>query len=128
MSTENLDGIYSYPAAADLSASQYQVCIINTSGQAALAGANSGLVDGILHNLPKAGEMARLILKQGVVVKAKLGTGGATLGAHLTTDATGKLVVATTGQNIVAKAHRIAGAAGDVIDVLWLGRGGGVAP
>lgn len=127
MATENLDGIYSYPAAADLSASQYQAVIVNTSGAAALAGANSGLVDGMLHNLPKTGEMARVIIMRGCVVKAKLGTGGATLGAHLTTDAVGKLVVATTGQNVVAKAQK-AGAAGDVIDVLWFGRGAGVAP
>jgi hypothetical protein len=128
MSTENLDGIYSYPAAADLSAAQYQAVIVNTSGAIGLAGANSALVDGILHNAPKQNEMGRVIVMRGVVAKARLGTGGATLGALLTTDAVGKLVVATTGQNVVAKAHRYAGAAGDIIEVLWYGRGGGVAP
>lgn len=128
MATENLDGIYSYPAAADLSASQYQAVSINTSGQAALVGANSAAVDGILHNAPKQGEMARVITLRGVVVKAKLGSGGATLGALLTTDGTGKLVVATTGQNVVAKAHRYAGAAGEIIEVLWWGNRGAVAP
>lgn len=126
MATENLDGIFSYPAAADLSTSQYQAIVVNTSGQAALAGANAALADGILHNLPKSGEMARVIIARGVVAKARLG-GTVTQGAHLTTDATGRLVVATTGQNVVAKAHR-AGVVGDIIDVLWFGRGGGVAP
>lgn len=121
MSTENLDGISSWPAAADLSASQYQAVVINTSGQAALAGANSAVVDGILHNLPTAGKQARVISKGGVRVKAKLGTGGATLGAYLTTDAVGKLVIATTGQNAWAKAAYEAGAAGDIIAVHWFG-------
>lgn len=128
MSFENLDGIFSYPAAADLRTSQYQACVVNTSGQAALAGANSALVDGILHNLPNITEMARLVIAMGVTVKARLGVGGATLGSLLTTDATGKLVIATTGQNVCAKAHFEAGAAGDIISVLWYGRAGRTAP
>lgn len=128
MSAENLDGIYSWPAAADLRTSQYQAVIVNTSGAVGLAGANSALVDGILHNLPNTNEDARVIIAKGVIAKARLGTGGATLGAHLTTDATGKLVIATTGQNVVAKAAVRAGVAGDIIEVLWLGRGNSLAP
>lgn len=127
MSTENLDGIYSLPAAADLSASQYQAVVANTSGQFALAGANAANVDGLLHNLPKSGEAARAIIARGVVTKARLGTGGATAGALLTTDAVGKLVIATTGQNVVAKAIG-AGAAADIIAVIWYGNRGAVAP
>lgn len=128
MATENLDGIYSLPAAADFSSSQYQAVILNTSGQFALAGANSALVAGILHNKPVAGDLARVITLRGVVVKARLGTGGATVGALLTTDSVGKLVIATTGQIVVAQAHRYAGAASEVIEVLWWGNRGAVAP
>lgn len=128
MATENLDGIYSYPAAADLSASQYHAVVINTSGAAALAGANAANVDGILHNAPVSGDQARVITLRGVTVKAKLGVGGATLGALLTTDATGRLVIATTGQNVVAKAHRYAGVVNEIIEVLWWGNRGAEAP
>lgn len=129
MATENLDGIYSYPAAADLSANQYHAVTINSSGEAALAGANSALVDGILHN-PTAnaqGVMARVITLRGVVVKAKFGATVA-LGALLTTDATGRLVTATTGQNVVAKAHRFGGVVNEIVEVLWFASTGRVAP
>lgn len=124
MATENLDGIYSFPAAADLSASQYCFAVINTSGQAALIGANA-VPDGLIHNAPKANEMARLVLKSGVITKARYG-GTVTLGALLTTDASGRLVVATTGQNVVAKAI-VAGVVNDVGMVHYY-RSRGVAP
>jgi hypothetical protein len=127
MATENLDGIYSYPAAADLSGSQYQAVVVNSSGAAALAGANVS-VDGLLHNLPKLGEMARVVHLQGVILKVRAGAAFA-VGAYLTTNATGRLVTATTGQFVCAKAQRQAATAnGDIVEVLWFGRGGGVAP
>lgn len=128
MATENLDGIYSLPAGADLSSSQYQAVKVNTSGQVVLCGANAADADGILHNAPASGALARFITLRGVVVKARLGTGGATIGALLATDASGKLVIATSGQNVVAKAHRFAGAANEIIEVLWWGNRGAVAP
>lgn len=128
MSTENLDGIYSYPAAADLSGSQYCAMTINSSGQAAVAAANSALVDGILHNntADAANKMARLITLSGVVVKAKLGATVA-IGALLTTDASGRLVTATSGQNVVAKAHRFGGVVNEIVEVLWWGKRGTAA-
>jgi hypothetical protein len=120
MSSENLDGIYSLPAAADLSGSQYCMSVANSSGQAALAGANA-IVDGLIHNLPKAGEMCRLVIKQGVVTKLKYG-GTIAVNALLTTDASGRLVTATTGQNVCAKAL-VAGVVGDVGQGIFYGPG-----
>lgn len=119
MSTENLDGIYSYPAAADLSANQYQFASVNTSLEAALTAAGA-LPDGLLHNLPKAGEMARLVHLRGVVVKAKVGAGGVTAGAVVCVGAAGIVVSATSGHIRIGKALK-AGAAGDIIEMLYLG-------
>jgi hypothetical protein len=132
MATENLDGIYSYPAAADLSGSYGCAVSINSSGEAALAGANSAAVDGIIHSnnpaLNAQGDMIRVVTLRGVTVKAKSGAAWA-LGALLTTDSTGRLVTATTGQNVVAKAHRFAASKANVIvEVLWYGNRGAVAP
>jgi hypothetical protein len=126
MSTENLDGIYSWPAAVDLSADQYQIGVLNSSGQIALAGANALSPAGVIHNLPAAGEQARIVIVRGVIIKARLG-GTVPLGSKLTTDATGRLVVATTGQNVCAIASDTAGVVGDIVPVLWLGYAG-VAP
>jgi hypothetical protein len=124
MSTENLDGIYSYPAAADLRTSQYCFAVLNGSGQAALIGANA-IPDGQIHNLPNTGEMCRLVQKEGVVLKAKYG-GTVAVNALLTTDASGRLVTATSGQNVVAKAL-VAGVVNDIGQVLYY-RYRGVAP
>lgn len=99
MATELLESqLYSLPAAADLSAHQYEPVVVNTSGQVALAGANV-VPHGHLQNLPKQGEMARFV-HNGKVVKAKAGTGGVTVGAKLATIA-GGYAVATTGQAVV---------------------------
>lgn len=97
MATENLDCTYSLPAAADLRTKQGYPVTINTSGQVALAAANT--VDyGHLHNAPNTGEMARIV-HHGKVVKAVAG-GTITLGAKIATHANG-YAVASTGQAVV---------------------------
>lgn len=120
MAWENLEGIYSLPAAVDLSANQYQAVVANASGQFALCGLGA-IPDGILHNLPKAGEQARAVTLHGVVVKMKAGA-AISLGGFISSDATGRAVTSvTTGHARFGKALRAAGAAGDIIEVLYLG-------
>lgn len=119
MATENLDGIYSFPAAADYRNAQYQAVVINTSGQAALAGLGVR-PHGILHNAPNVGEQARVILMAGVVVKLRLGTGGATLGALLSTDANGKGVISVTSTHKRFAIANAAGVAGEIIEALYV--------
>lgn len=119
MAWENLDGIYSLPAAADLSSSQYQAVVANTSGQFALAGLGA-IPDGILHNLPKSGEMARAVTMHGVVLKMKCG-GTVAVNDFASCDATGKLVKSvTTGHARFGKVLR-AGVSGDIVEILYLG-------
>lgn len=97
MATENLDCIFSLPAAADLTGKEGYAIVINTSGQVALAGANV-VPHGHLHaQNVKAGEMARFV-HHGKVVKSKA-AGTITLGARCATHANG-YAAATTGQNV----------------------------
>lgn len=125
MATENLDTLDSAPAAADFTTKVGYGAIFNTSGQLALAGANA-VIDGIIHAPAVAAEACRFISK--AVPSAKLKAGGTiTRGALLTTDANGAFVVATTGQNVLAKA-RVAAAAGDVFPAIYYGPTGRVAP
>lgn len=103
MSTQTPDGVYSLPAGADLSSSQYCGVVMNTSGQFVLPAAGV-LPDGFLQNLPKAGEQARVQLI-GKVLKAKAGTGGVTVGAKVSCDANGAFITnGATGALFTGKA------------------------
>jgi hypothetical protein len=90
MSTQTPEGIWSLPAGADLSGSQFCAVVINTSGQFVLPAAGVK-AHGILQNLPKSGKQARVYLN-GRVLKAKAGTGGVTAGAPVSANATGAFI------------------------------------
>jgi hypothetical protein len=108
---------YSLPAAADLSASQYRAVVINGSCLIAVCGLGA-MPEGVLDNLPKAGEMARIFIFQRYVGKIKVGVGGVAAGGLFSSDATGKAIVGATGAARFGKALMV-GAAGDVITALF---------
>lgn len=124
MATDNFDGIFSLPAAADYTAVNYpRLVAVNTSGQYALCAAGA-VPDGIGDNFPvAAGEQLRGFLFHGVVKRLEVGTGGVTRGARVSSDAAGKVVIsATSGHAYIGKALE-AGAAGEVIQVLYMPNG-----
>lgn len=124
MAHDNHDGIYSLPAAADYSAVlRPRLVAINTSGQYALCGLGAK-PDAVGDNFPVAsGAQLRGVALRGIVKKLEVGTGGVTLGAKVSSDANGKIVLSvTSGHEYIGKALR-AGAAGDVVEVLFLGQG-----
>lgn len=105
-------------AAADLSAKQYYAVVFGASG-VALAG--DGLaVDGILQNTPASGEVCEVTF--GGVSKAVAGA-AITKGAAVASDANGKLITAVSGDYIVGRALRAAGAANEIIPVLLSSQG-----
>jgi hypothetical protein len=112
MAFQNPDGIFSLPAAADFSATKWPLVVINTSGQFALCGAGA-IPHGTLDNAPKAGEQARAYLL-GPVLKAKAGTGGVTLGAKLSSNATGDAVISVTSGHACFGIALEAAAAGEI--------------
>lgn len=105
----------SLPAAGDLSAAQYKIVYVNSSGQAAVANATSHTV-GVLQNDPSAAGQAATVAYAGVS-KVKAG-GTVAAGARVTSDANGAAVAAATAGDAVIGVALNAGVSGDVIPVL----------
>lgn len=126
MATNNLDGIFSCPAAADYTAvTKPRLVALNTSGQYALCGAGA-VPDAVCENFPlAAGEQARGYLTPGIVVRCEVGSGGVTRGAKVCSDSAGKLVAGSSTNNYVGKALE-AGADGEVISFIFNPNGLGV--
>lgn len=105
-----------YPSDADLSADgagQYRV-VQRTATGFSLCTANDPDAIGILQDDPATGEAGTI--KTDGVSKGQAGA-AFTNRALLTTDATGRLVTATTGQNVVARALEAATAADQLVAV-----------
>lgn len=101
-------------ASGDLSAQQYRAVVVDSNGQAAVAGA-AVVIDGVLQNNPAAIGRAATVAISGVV-KMKCG-GAVTNGGPVTTDASGDIVNAATGNPIVGIALAT-GSSGGIIPVL----------
>lgn len=106
------DALVSYPSDADYSADgtgQFRA-VKRTATGVVLCGANEAVVLGILQNDPKTGEGATVKTQE--TSKAIAGA-AVTVNARLATDAAGRLVAATSGQNVCAVALEAAAASGD---------------
>lgn len=108
MAHQNLDCIYSLPAAADLRTHQHKLIVVNSSGLVALCGVGAH-PHGKLDNVPNTSEMARIILFY-PVLKLKAGTGGVTLGAAFCSDAAGAAIAGSSGNQKVGIALETAAA------------------
>lgn len=97
---ESLTSI-SVQASADLSGSQYRAMVINADGRLAAA-STGGSMDGLLQDKPNAAGLAGAIAIDGVS-KAVVGA-AVTAGDDLAVGSAGKLVTATTGDVVVARA------------------------
>lgn len=102
----------SYPAGADLSASQFLVVKREADGDIVVAGAGEGV--GILDNAPLATETADVVTAG--TTKVKCGAAVA-IGDRLIADAEGKAIPATAGTSVglIFGTAREAGADGTII-------------
>jgi hypothetical protein len=118
---------YGLPAAIDFSAltSPFRLLVMNGAGAWALCGAGIR-ADAVGSSPVKAGQIARGWLPHSAVRKIEAGAAIAAY-ASLMSDATGRVVTATTGNKIIGKALAAASAAGDLITVLY-DTGLGTAP
>lgn len=115
MAFDNSVQSVSLPAAADLSAAQFKLLTVNSSGNAALAGATS-LVVGVLQNKPDAAGKAATVAYAGV---SKVVAGGSiTAGARVTADANGAAVAAASAGDAVLGVALATASSGDLIPVL----------
>jgi len=119
---ENVGGYLSLIASADLSSYQYHAVKIDTSGYVALCG-DGELAVGILQDAPDtAGDICQVAPLNGRKLKAVVGTGGITAGDDLGVDASGHLVAAATGDQVVGVALETA-AAGAIAQFIALSSG-----
>lgn len=115
MATENSVFCISLPAAADLSAAQYKIVHINSSGQAAVSNATSNAV-GVLQNKPTAAGRVATVAHAGI---SKCVAGAAiTAGSRVTSDANGNAITAATAGDPVIGFAVTGAASGDVFSVL----------
>lgn len=112
----------SEPAVADLSAKDGYALIFSGAG-VTVAGANARIVGICVDPVASGRNATYQVAGQ---VRAVAGA-GVSKGALLTTDSSGRLVTATTGQNVVAQALE-AGSANAVMAVEVFPGGGGLAP
>lgn len=124
MSQEQNGQDITLPAVGDLSAAQYKAVVVNTSGQAAAAGADA-VIAGILQNDPAAAGRGCTVRNFGSS-KFVAGTGGVTAGDTLRSEAGGALVTASTGENRGALALETV-AAGGIGECLLLPNGSAVS-
>lgn len=110
-------GINSIEAGEDLSAKDYYFVQLDANGELEVGEGATDLLVGILMpegNVGGAGTHATY--QSAGVAKLKLGVGGATVGAWITSDASGTGIVTTTDGNLAVRALE-AGDEGDIISV-----------
>ena len=110
-----------YPAVADYSVTGQYCAVKRVAGGIELCGANSTTFLGVLIDDPKEGEPGSVKVRD--VAKGKAGAAFA-IDAKLTTDASGRFVTATSGQNVWAKALEAATAADQLVAIEVVGFGG----
>lgn len=115
------DGCISFKTASDLSACQYHGVKLSAADTVAIADANGDGIVGVLMNKPTSGEEARIFTTQGGKVVLYAGAAITAVKKLLTTDASGHWIMASDGDIVAAYATQTAGAAGDVIEAVWIG-------
>jgi len=119
MATSDAVKMASFPANADLSASQYCFVSVNSSGKVAVTG--DGLsADGILQNDPAAADREAAVAIGGRS-KVKLG-GTVAAGDDVGSDSTGRAVTAATGDVILGKCVE-GGAVNNIGSIIFQPRG-----
>lgn len=116
MAIKNDLNVSSFIAEAAMSSTNYRFVKVGTNAQEVnLCGAGEKMI-GIRQNSPAIGEEVNV--QTGAVAKLTLGSGGATKGDWLKSDAAGAGVTTTTDKNIVGAQALETGSENEVISVL----------
>lgn len=108
--------VKSSDAGADLSTHQYKAVKYDGSGNLAVCGLGES-ASGFLQNDPNAAGKSGDVMKLGIT-RAIAGAAIATKGLKLASDASGRVIVASTGHHVIGISEGTAGALGDIIPVL----------
>jgi hypothetical protein len=123
MSGITQDRTRTFKATADLSTSQFCFVKLDTSNQnqVVIAAAATDQIIGVLQNAPKAGDVAQVLLLNGNGTTLVQAAGAISIGAVVTSNASGLAVATTTTGNLVCGvAIDAAAASGDLIEVALL--------
>lgn len=115
MATDEAVQTITIPASADLSTKQYELAVIDTSGQLAILASQGADADGVLYNDPNAAGVEGT-LAFGGKVKVKYGA-TITAGDKLTSGADGRAETAASGDHVIGKAV-VSGVDGDIGEML----------
>lgn len=116
MAVESNVQVYSRPASADLSASPSRFATLS-AGKVAICSTQGEVSVGVTGDDPPSAADQACELKHAGIVRIVAGAAVAAL-ANVTTDTTGRAILATTGNRIHGQALEAASAAGEVIEVL----------
>ena len=124
------DGCLTFKCATDLSSRQYRVVKLSAAWTVAACDAAGAITTigpiGILQNAPDGStdsELgAKVLCTPGYVGLAEAGAAISTVG-RISCDSVGRVIAAADGYNILGYALETAGAAADIISVMWLPEG-----
>ena len=114
------DGCTSWKTASDCSALQYHIVQLSAAKTVGIGVANGDLTIGVLQNKPASGEAARVFTQPGGICKVYAGAAISTVGTPLVSDASGHAIGASDNDIICGYALETAGAAGDIIEMLFI--------
>lgn len=118
MATENLGKLLTVPAGSDLSAKQWYAMTVNSSGQLAVAAAGGANARGILQDKPNAaGRAGSLMIGTGLSMA--VAGAAANVGDQGTTDPSGRMVTAVSGDTILGFFMEAPTAANQVVSFVW---------
>jgi hypothetical protein len=109
---------FSAVAVADLSALQYKIMKLDSTGKVAAATAATDVIIGVLDNTPVLGELASVWLRSSNgTFKVKLG-GTVAIGDAVTSDGSSAGIATTTAGNQILGYAVQAGVSGNIIEVM----------
>jgi len=115
MASENTLGYLTYQAAGDLSAKQF--CLVKLSAADTVDTAGAGeLCIGVLQNNPNAAGLVATVSRDGDVTRVVAGA-AFSAGVKLASDANGKAVLATTGDEVIGISNQAATALDEVVEM-----------
>lgn len=115
MSQSTINNEKTLLAGEDLSAKQFYIVQLDSSGDVEVGEGATDLLVGVLQNTPESGQAARYRFNgtSKVIASAAIA-----IGALVTTNNAGKAVTTTTDKDVViGRALEAAGAAGDIIEI-----------
>lgn len=120
MATQELVQGITREAGADLSSAQFTFGVVDSNGQIVQVSAAGGDADGVINNKPDAAGKPVEFQIGGV---AKVVAGAAVdAGVKGQSDASGRVILAASGDHVLCKTLQAAGAAGEVIEVLLVSK------